>query len=99
LKILSVLGFSKAASKSALHASSQTMYAYLAGVFIIEEFRGRSLATWLMECIVSHPSLQGLRRWTLATRDAHRLYAKYGFTPVQSPGRWMERHDPDVYLS
>ncbi|HEY2119185.1 MAG TPA: hypothetical protein VGH37_08385 [Candidatus Acidoferrum sp.] len=52
---------------------------------------------WLMECIVSHPSLQGLRRWTLATRDAHRLYAKYGFTPVQSPDRWMERHDPDVY--
>jgi hypothetical protein len=68
LKILSVLGFSKAASKSALHASSRTMYAYLADVFIIEQFRGRSLATWLMECIVSHPSLQGLRRWQRAMR-------------------------------
>ena len=78
--------------------TDRATYAYLADVFIIEEFRGRSLATWLMECIVSHPSLQGLRRWTLATRDAHRLYAKYGFTPVQSPDHWMERHDPDVYL-
>lgn len=73
-------------------------YAYLADVFIIEEFQRRSLATWLVGGIVSHPSLQGLRRWRLATRDAHRLHAKYGFTPVQSPGRWMERHDPDVNL-
>jgi GNAT superfamily N-acetyltransferase len=73
-------------------------YAYLADVFIIEEFRGRGLAKWLIECIVSHPSLQGLRRWTLTTRDAHRLYAKYGFTSVQSSDPWMERHDPDVYL-
>jgi hypothetical protein len=50
-----------------------------------------------MECIVAHPDLQGLRRWMLATRDAHKLYANYGFTPVQKPDRWMERHDPDVY--
>lgn len=73
-------------------------FAYLADVFIIDEFRRRGLAKWLMECVVSHPSLQGLRRWTLATRDAHWLYAKYGFTPLQMPDRWMERHDPQVYL-
>jgi hypothetical protein len=50
-----------------------------------------------MECIVSHPDLQGLRRWMLATQDAHGLYAKFGFTPLKSPGSWMEIHRPDVY--
>ena len=72
-------------------------YAYLADVFVIEDYRGRGLANWLMECIVAHPALQGLRRWTLATRDAHGLYAKFGFTPLRAPDRWMERHDPEVY--
>lgn len=72
-------------------------YAYLADVFVIEEYRGRGLSSWLMECIVGHPELQGLRRWTLATRDAHGLYAKYGFTPLRSPASFMERHDPEVY--
>ena len=72
-------------------------YAYLADVFVIEEYRGRGLSRWLMECIVAHPDLQGLRRWTLATRDAHGLYAKFGFTPLGTPDRFMERHDPMVY--
>jgi N-acetylglutamate synthase-like GNAT family acetyltransferase len=72
-------------------------YAYLADVFVIEEYRGRGLSSWLMECIVAHPDLQGLRRWTLATRDAHGLYAKYGFTPLAAPDRFMERHNPTVY--
>jgi N-acetylglutamate synthase-like GNAT family acetyltransferase len=72
-------------------------FAYLADVFILPAYRGRELSKWLMECIVGHPDLQGLRRWMLATRDAHKLYANYGFTPVQKPDRWMERHDPDVY--
>lgn len=72
-------------------------YAYLADVFVIEEYRGRGLSSWLMECIVAHPDLQGLRRWTLATRDAHGLYAKYGFTPLEAPDRFMERHDAKVY--
>ena len=72
-------------------------FAYLADVFILPAYRGRGLSKWLMECIVAHPDLQGLRRWTLATRDAHQLYAQYGFTPFQKPDRWMERHDPDVY--
>ena len=72
-------------------------YAYLADVFIVEEHRGKGLSRWLMECIVGHPELQGLRRWALVTQDAHELYKKFGFEEVSSPQRWMERHDPDVY--
>lgn len=72
-------------------------FAYLADVFIIESHRGRGLSKFLMECIVKHPNLQGLRRWTLGTRDAHALYAKYGFTPLAKPDRFMERHDSEVY--
>ena len=72
-------------------------FAYLADVFIAESYRGRGLSKVLMECIVKHPELQGLRRWTLATRDAHELYAKFGFTHLAKPDRFMELHDPDVY--
>jgi N-acetylglutamate synthase-like GNAT family acetyltransferase len=77
--------------------TDRATFAYLADVFMLEPYRGRGLSRWLMECIVSHPDLQGLRRWMLATRDAHKLYAQYGFIPVQKPDRWMERHNPDVY--
>jgi GNAT superfamily N-acetyltransferase len=72
-------------------------FAYLADVFIIESHRGRSLSKFLMECIVNHPELQGLRRWILGTRDAHALYAKFGFTPLTKPDRFMELHNPEVY--
>jgi len=71
--------------------------AYVGDVFILPEFRGRGLAKWLMECMVSHPDLQGLRRWVLATRDAHGLYRQFGFTPLKRPEVFMERHEPDVY--
>jgi GNAT superfamily N-acetyltransferase len=74
-------------------------FAYLADVFVEEAHQGRGLSKWLMEVIVGHPDLQGLRRFLLATRDAHGLYAQYGFTPLAAPQRWMERHDPDVYRS
>jgi GNAT superfamily N-acetyltransferase len=77
--------------------SDRATFAYLADVFILPAYRGRGLSKWLMECIVAHPDLQGMRRWMLATRDAHKLYANYGFIPVQKPDRWMERHDPEVY--
>ena len=50
-----------------------------------------------MGAVVAHPDLQGLRRWMLATRDAHGLYAQYGFTPLPVPERFMQLHDPDVY--
>jgi GNAT superfamily N-acetyltransferase len=71
--------------------------AYLGDVFVLESHRGRGLSKWLMECIVQHPTLQNLRRWILLTRDAHRLYSKYGFTPLKTPERYMEKHDPSVY--
>ena len=77
--------------------SDRATFAYLADVFILPSHRGRGLSRWLMECIVSHPDLQGLRGWMLATQDAHGLYAKFGFTPLKSPESWMEIHRPDVY--
>ncbi len=72
-------------------------YAYLADVFVLEHERGKGLARYLMETIIDHSELQGLRRFMLATRDAHDLYSKFGFTPLAKPNRWMERHHPDVY--
>ena len=77
--------------------SDRATIAYLADVFVLPEFRGRGLATWLLTCVLEHPELQGLRRWVLATRDAHGLYRKLGFTPLKRPDIFMERHDPNVY--
>ena len=72
-------------------------FAYLGDVFVLESHRGRGLSKWLMECIMAHPDLQGLRRWILLTRDAHGLYSQFGFTPVKAAERYMELHDPNVY--
>jgi GNAT superfamily N-acetyltransferase len=72
-------------------------FAYIGDVYVLEEFRGRGLSKWLMETIVSHPGLQGLRRWVLATFDAHGLYEKFGFTGLKFPERWMERTAPNAY--
>lgn len=71
--------------------------AYLGDVFVLQAYRGRGLSKFLMECIMQHPALQGLRRWILLTRDAHGLYKKFGFTPLKSAERYMELHRPDVY--
>ncbi len=71
--------------------------AYLGDVFVLESHRGRGLSKWLMECIMRHPALQNLRRWILLTRNAHGLYACYGFAPLKSPARYMELHQPNVY--
>jgi GNAT superfamily N-acetyltransferase len=68
--------------------------AWVADVFVLEGFRGQGLAKWLMDVMICHPDLQGLRRWVLATKDAHSLYEKTGFTELKRPERWMERHDP-----
>jgi GNAT superfamily N-acetyltransferase len=70
--------------------SDYTTFAWLCDVFILEEYRGRGLSKWLMETILAHPDLQGLRRFLLATRDAHGLYSQYGFKPLGNPDRWME---------
>lgn len=77
--------------------TDEATFAYLADVFIEEEFRGRGLSKWLMEVIMSYPGLQGLRRIMLATRDAHGLYSHFGFTPITQPERWMQIHDPHIY--
>lgn len=79
--------------------TDRTTFAYLADVHVLEAHRGRGLSKRLMEAVLQHPDLQGLRRMMLATRDAHGLYEKYGFTPLASPAMMMERHDPDVYRS
>ncbi len=73
-------------------------FAYLADVFVLDSHRGRGLSKWLMEVIMGHPRLQGLRRWSLATRDAHGLYARYGFRRPENPDRLMEIVDPEIYL-
>lgn len=72
-------------------------YAYLADVFVLESHRGQGLSKWLMECILAHPELQNLRRWSLLTRDAHALYARYGFRTPPVPERYMEMVEPDIY--
>jgi GNAT superfamily N-acetyltransferase len=77
--------------------TDKATFAYLADVFIIEEYRGRGLSKWLMEVIMSHPDLQGLRRMILATKDAHGLYKQFGFTPLINVDRWMQILDPEVY--
>ncbi|HEV7842087.1 MAG TPA: GNAT family N-acetyltransferase [Pyrinomonadaceae bacterium] len=71
-------------------------FAWIADVFVLEEFRGQGLSKWLMEVMLAHPELQGFRRWVLATKDAHGLYKQYGFTNLLKPERWMERHDPQT---
>jgi GNAT superfamily N-acetyltransferase len=71
--------------------------AYLGDVFVLPEYRGRGLSKWLMRCVTSHPDLQGLRRWMLATSDAHGLYQKFGFTALAKPHLFMERHTSDIY--
>lgn len=70
--------------------SDYAIFAYLCDVFVHEDYRGHGLGKWLIETVMSHPDLQGLRRWTLATRDAHGLYRQYGWEDLHSPDRWME---------
>lgn len=74
-------------------------FAWLADVFVLEEHRGQGLGKWLIEVILSHPRLQGFRRWALATKDAHELYRNFGFDELNRPERWMERPDPKMQES
>ena len=53
----------------------------------------------MLQALLQHPDVQGLRRLLLVTRDAQALYARFGFTPLAAPGRFMERHDPQAYAA
>ena len=77
--------------------TDRATFGYVGDVFVLEPHRGRGLSKWLVECMVAHPELQGFRRWVLLTRDAHRLYEPFGFGPLASPDRYMERCAHDVY--
>lgn len=77
--------------------SDRATFAYIGDVYVIDEYRGQGLSKWLMETILAHPELQGLRRWVLATRDAHGLYRKFGFDELKHPDRWMELPAANAY--
>ncbi|HYM60113.1 MAG TPA: GNAT family N-acetyltransferase [Thermoanaerobaculia bacterium] len=72
-------------------------FAYIADVFILPSHRGRGLSKMLMQAIKDHPDLKGLRRWHLITRDAHGLYAQFGFEPLSAPERHMQIANLGVY--
>ena len=78
-------------------ATDFSRIAYMMDVFILEPYRGRGLSQWLMECILAYPPLQQMPNWMLATRDAHGLYAKLGFTPLEKPEKYMHKRISNPY--
>lgn len=79
--------------------TDRATFAYLADVFIDENYQGQGLSKLLMQTIVTYPDVIGLRRMMLATRDAHGLYEKYGFEPIKNADSLMQIWQPDVYQS
>ena len=77
--------------------TDKATFAYLADVYVLQDHRGRGLSRRMVEALLGHPDLQGLRRIMLATRDAHGLYEKFGFRALAAPDRFMEKHNPNVY--
>jgi GNAT superfamily N-acetyltransferase len=77
--------------------TDRATYAYIGDVFILESHRGRGLSKLLMKAIMEHPELQGFRRWSLVTDDAHGLYKQFGFRPVKNPEKYMEIVHSNVY--
>ena len=70
--------------------SDHATFAYRCEVYVLEAHRGNGLGKWLVDVVLAHPELQGLRRWMLATRDAHELYRQFGFAELSNPDIWME---------
>lgn len=79
--------------------TDRATFAYLCDVYVLESHRGRGLGKWLIECVMAHTATLSLRRFNLATQDAHTLYARHGFKPIAHPEVWMELHKPDIYKS
>jgi GNAT superfamily N-acetyltransferase len=77
--------------------SDRATFGWICDVFVDTAARGQGLGKAIMTYIGAHPDLQGFRRTHLATRDAHGLYAQFGFVPLTGADRWMEVRDPDVY--
>jgi GNAT superfamily N-acetyltransferase len=77
--------------------SDLSTFAYLADVFVLKPFRGLGLSKWLMSIIKEHPQLQTIRRFMLATNDAHSLYAQYGFEPLDNPSIFMQVVRKNIY--
>jgi GNAT superfamily N-acetyltransferase len=69
--------------------TDRATFAWVCDVFVLESHRGQGISKRMMESVVAHPELLGLRRILLATRDAHELYRRYGFRELPQPGRWM----------
>ncbi|MDB5109113.1 MAG: acetyltransferase family protein [Mucilaginibacter sp.] len=76
--------------------TDKATFAYICDVFVLPDFRGQGLSKWLIQTIVEYPELKGLRRWSLATADAHGLYSQFGFKPINRPDRWMEIFKPYI---
>ena len=76
--------------------TDKATFAYLCDVFVLEDFKGIGLSKWMMQTIMAHPDLQELRRWSLATADAHGLYKQFGFTEINNPERWMQIFKPYI---
>lgn len=74
--------------------TDRATFAYVCDVYVLDAYRGQGLGKWLMQVVTTHPDLQGLRRWSLATRDAHGLYRQFGFQNLAAPDAWMERFNP-----
>ena len=79
--------------------SDRATFAYIADVFILEDYRGQGLSRALMQAITSHKKFQNFRRWMLISADAHFLYEKFGFNVVAKPERFMEKHKSNMYVS
>ena len=79
--------------------SDKSTFAYIADVFVLEEYRGHGYSSVLMQAITNHKKFQNFRRWMLVTADAHFLYAKFGFNVVTKPEKFMEKHIPNAYVS
>jgi GNAT superfamily N-acetyltransferase len=79
--------------------TDRAAFAYVCDVYVLEDYRGRGLGAWLMECVLDYPDLQGLRRWLLTTQDAHTFYEHVGFVRAPFPERFMVIDHPTLYQS